>query len=95
MQLQSKCQDHGQSVEVTIKDRGIGIPEEDIDHIFTRFYRVDKARARKTGGSGLGLSIARELAKLNGIDISVDSQVDVGTTFRLTMESGGNDEEEN
>ncbi|MBY8910355.1 HAMP domain-containing histidine kinase [Salinicoccus roseus] len=90
-----EVQDHGQSVEVTIKDRGIGIPEEDIDHIFTRFYRVDKARARKTGGSGLGLSIARELAKLNGIDISVDSQVDVGTTFRLTMESGGNDEEEN
>src|SRR5699024_8231164 len=55
------------NVGVTIADKGIGIPEEDIGHIFTRFYRVDKARARETGGSGLGLSIAQELADLNDI----------------------------
>ncbi|MFC3419402.1 sensor histidine kinase [Salinicoccus hispanicus] len=86
---------HGSSVEVAIKDMGIGIPKEDIEHIFTRFYRVDKARARKTGGSGLGLSIANELAKLNGMDIQVESEMGVGTTFRLFMESGNEDEENN
>ncbi|WP_411843168.1 sensor histidine kinase [Salinicoccus sp. HZC-1] len=73
------------NVEVTIKDRGIGIPKEDIDHIFTRFYRVDKARARKTGGSGLGLSIAEELANLNDIKINVTSRVNAGTTFKLSI----------
>src|SRR5699024_647762 len=63
------------NVGVTIADKGIGIPEEDIGHIFTRFYRVDKARARETGGSGLGLSIAQELADLNDISIDVTSRV--------------------
>ncbi|WP_017547548.1 sensor histidine kinase [Salinicoccus carnicancri] len=81
------------NVEVTIADKGIGIPAEDIDHIFTRFYRVDKARARKTGGSGLGLSIAQELAKLNDITIDVTSRMNVGTTFKLTIKKVKKNEE--
>ena len=81
------------NVEVTISDKGIGIPEEDIGHIFTRFYRVDKARARKTGGSGLGLSIAQELANLNDISIDVTSRVNVGTTFKLTIKKVKKNEE--
>lgn len=81
------------NVGVTIADKGIGIPEEDIGHIFTRFYRVDKARARETGGSGLGLSIAQELADLNDISIDVTSRVNVGTTFNLSIKKVKKNEE--
>lgn len=70
-------------VNVDITDKGIGIPKEDLDKIFDRFYRVDKARARKTGGSGLGLSIADELAKVNDITLGVKSRIGAGTTFTL------------
>lgn len=75
-----------EAVMVSITDEGIGIPEEDLDKIFDRFYRVDKARARKTGGSGLGLSIADELAKVNGITLGVKSRVGSGTTFTLEFD---------
>lgn len=75
----------GKSVTVEVTDYGIGIPKGDLNEIFTRFYRVDKARTRKTGGSGLGLSIAKQLAENNDIDISVKSTVNEGTTFTLTM----------
>ncbi len=73
------------TVIISVTDYGIGIPEEDLSEIFTRFYRVDKARTRKTGGSGLGLSIAKQLAENNDIDISVESTVNERTTFILTM----------
>lgn len=73
------------TVIISVTDYGIGIPEEDLSEIFTRFYRVDKARTRKTGGSGLGLSIAKQLAENNDIDISVESTVNERTTFTLTM----------
>lgn len=84
------------NIMVDIIDKGIGIPEEDIAKIFNRFYRVDKARARKTGGSGLGLSIAEELAKINDILVSVESTVNQGTTFTLKFNHGkeGEDEQE-
>lgn len=81
--------------EVDIIDRGIGIPAEDLGKIFNRFYRVDKARARKTGGSGLGLSIADELAKMNDILVSVESTVDEGTTFTLKFEHVREEQDEN
>ena len=82
-------------IKVDIIDKGIGIPEEDIDKIFNRFYRVDKARARKSGGSGLGLSIAEELAKLNNVLLSVESTFNEGTTFTLKFEHGKEREDEN
>ena len=68
---------------ISITDTGMGIPEESVGHIFERFYRVDKARVRSTGGSGLGLSIVRNLVKRNGGTITVDSKVGSGTTFTL------------
>ena len=67
----------------TIRDTGVGIPEESVEHVFERFYRVDKARARKTGGSGLGLSIVRNMVERNGGQISLESKVGEGSLFTL------------
>ena len=70
---------------LTITDEGNGIPEESIPHIFDRFYRVDKARSRSTGGSGLGLSIVKELVLKHQGEISVQSTVGVGSVFTLQL----------
>lgn len=66
-----------------VSDTGVGIPTESIGHIFERFYRVDKARSRKSGGSGLGLSIVRNIVERNGGTIMVESAVGQGTTFTV------------
>ena len=68
-----------------IRDTGMGIPKESLEHIFERFYRVDKARARKSGGSGLGLSIVRNMVERNQGTIKVESTVGAGTTFTLVF----------
>lgn len=68
-----------------ISDTGVGIPEDALAHIFERFYRVDKARSRATGGSGLGLSIVRAIVNRNRGEIEVQSQHGKGTTFRVTF----------
>jgi len=70
---------------VSISDTGIGIPEKDLNHIFDRFYRVDRARARTTGGSGLGLSIAKQIVTLHGGDIQVSSVINTGSTFTVRL----------
>ncbi len=70
---------------LTIRDEGNGIPEESIPHIFDRFYRVDKARSRSTGGSGLGLSIVKELVTKNNGTITVNSTVGIGSVFTLKL----------
>ncbi len=70
---------------LTVQDTGIGIPEEDVKHIFDRFYRVDKARSRATGGTGLGLSIVRQMVQLHGGEIRVDSAVGKGSVFTVTL----------
>lgn len=75
----------GANAAIEIKDDGIGIPEGDLPHLFDRFYRVDKARARGTGGSGLGLHIARTIALLHGGSIDVKSEEGVGSVFTLFL----------
>jgi len=70
---------------LTVSDTGIGIPAEDMPHIFDRFYRVDKARSREHGGSGLGLSIVRTAVTANGGDISVCANEPRGSRFTVTF----------
>jgi heavy metal sensor kinase len=70
---------------VEISDTGIGISEEDIPHIFERFYRVDKARSRSEHGTGLGLAISKYIVESHGGRIEVTSQIDVGSTFTVFL----------
>jgi heavy metal sensor kinase len=79
------CQSDEDLVHISIADTGIGIPQEDQERIFGRFYRVDRARSRETGGSGLGLSIAKAVATAYGGDIRVDSAPGAGSTFTITL----------
>lgn len=82
----------GRAAILAVQDNGVGIPKEDIPHIFDRFYRVDKARSRETGGTGLGLSIVRQLVQLHGGAVTVESEYGKGSTFlvELPLEGGGN-----
>ncbi len=75
----------GKWVEVSVSDTGEGIPAEDLPHIFERFYRVDKSRARATGGSGLGLTIARRLIEAHGGTLIVQSKLGEGSRFSFTL----------
>ena len=68
---------------ISIKDTGIGIKKDDINHIFERFYMVDKARSKEKGSTGLGLSICKHIALNNHIEIKVNSKVDEGSEFLL------------
>ncbi|MEO1374905.1 MAG: ATP-binding protein [Cyanobacteria bacterium J06635_10] len=72
-------------ISIQIIDSGIGIPVEDLPHIFERFYRVDSARTRSSGGFGLGLAIAQQIIQAHGGKISVDSVVGEGTTFQVCL----------
>jgi PAS domain S-box-containing protein len=91
-----KYSDPGDRVDVTveevpswmtvrIRDTGIGIPPEDLEQLFERFYRVNKDRSRATGGSGLGLAISKQIVEMHGGDISVESGVGRGSTFLVHL----------
>ncbi|MBI5149147.1 MAG: PAS domain-containing protein [Candidatus Omnitrophica bacterium] len=73
------------SVEVSVADTGIGIPQEDLPRIFERFYRVDKARSRDLGGTGLGLAIVKHILQAHSGEVSVESRFNSGSTFRFTL----------
>jgi two-component system sensor histidine kinase SenX3 len=73
------------TIDISVSDEGIGIPQSDIDRIFERFYRVDRARSRGTGGTGLGLSIVRHVMNNHGGSVNVTSQEGEGSTFVLTL----------
>lgn len=70
---------------VRVSDSGIGIPEEFQEHIFERFYRVDKARSRETGGTGLGLAITKSVIIMHQGNIKVESSQGKGTTFTVRI----------
>jgi two-component system sensor histidine kinase SenX3 len=72
-------------VEISVEDKGIGIPMASLDRIFERFYRVDRARSRGTGGTGLGLSIVRHVATNHGGEVNVRSREGEGSTFCLVV----------
>ncbi|MFC1902071.1 sensor histidine kinase [Chloroflexota bacterium] len=74
-----------QWIEVTVADTGEGIRAEDLANIFERFYRVDKSRTRATGGSGLGLTIARRLVEAHGGNIKAESEPGNGSAFTFTL----------
>lgn len=81
--------DHeGEWLKLVIADKGMGIPKEDLEHIFQRFYTVNKAHSRKLGGSGLGLSIVETVVAKHGGRISVVSEVNKGTAFTILLKSG-------
>ena len=75
-----------------VSDTGTGIPEDALSHIFERFYRVDKARSRASGGSGLGLSIVRNMVQRNQGSIHVQSTFGMGTTFTVEFTAFDTDE---
>lgn len=78
--------DHGKDV-VSVGDTGEGILPEHVQRIFERFYRADRARSREIGGTGLGLAIVKHLAKLHGGEVTVNSILASGTTFRIELPS--------
>ncbi|MGM0652937.1 MAG: sensor histidine kinase, partial [Bacillota bacterium] len=73
------------TAEVTITDDGPGIADADLPFVFERFYRVDKSRSRKSGSTGLGLSIVKHIMEAHGADYSLQSTKDKGTTFTFTL----------
>ena len=70
---------------MTVQDEGIGIPPEAVSQIFERFYRTDQSRARATGGSGLGLSIAKWIVERHGGYIEVLSRQEIGTKMTIAL----------
>ena len=81
----------GESVRVSVEDTGEGVPEEELGQIFDRFYRVDPSRSRATGGTGLGLTIARQLVEAHGGTIWAEGRSEGGSRFVFELPMGGED----
>ena len=81
-------------VSVTVTDQGPGIPADEQERVFERFYRLDSARARSTGGSGLGLSIVRHVMESHGGEVTLWSQPGQGSTFTLRLPRLESEEEQ-
>src|SRR5262249_19697183 len=75
----------GDNIEIAVTDRGIGIPIEDQERVFERFFRGDKARSRATGGSGLGLAIVQHVAANHGGSFGVSTKPGNGSTFTCAI----------
>ncbi|NOX63423.1 MAG: HAMP domain-containing protein [Chloroflexi bacterium] len=83
--IELSLQRKGDYAEIQVRDTGRGIAQEDLPYIFQRFYRADKARSRQLGGTGLGLSIVKWVVDAHAGVIEVESELDVGTTFRVRL----------
>ncbi|HPM00235.1 MAG TPA: ATP-binding protein, partial [Bacillota bacterium] len=77
--------DSGDNTTITVSDTGIGISEEDLPYIFERFYRADKSRNRMTGGSGIGLTIAKAVVEAHKGSISATGKLNEGTVFTVVL----------
>lgn len=75
----------GDRLEISVEDRGIGINAEDLPHVATPFFRVDRSRTRRTGGLGLGLSLARKIVEAHGGTLEIESAAGTGTTVRVVL----------
>lgn len=84
-QVHISIQQSGPQIVIRVQDSGPGIPPEDLPHIFERFYRADKSRARTEGGTGLGLTIARQLARAHGGDLRAENAPEGGAIFTLSL----------
>ena len=84
-----QLEDGEESVQLIIKDDGIGIHPKETQRIFERFYRVDKARSRNSGGTGLGLAIVKHIVDLHHGEIEVASEEQKGTTFTIRLPKHG------
>ena len=82
-------EDISNSIKIAVKDNGMGIPPEDIERVFERFYRVDKSRSKDTGGTGLGLSIVKHILEAHNQSISVESTMGQGSTFTFKLPKAG------
>jgi signal transduction histidine kinase len=82
---------HNGSVEVKVQDTGVGIAAEHLPKLFERFYRVDSARSREDGGTGIGLAIARSVVEAHGGHISADSRIGHGSTFTFELPAAAGD----
>jgi two-component system phosphate regulon sensor histidine kinase PhoR len=72
-------------LEIQVIDTGVGIPHNDLERVFERFYRVDKARSRDEGGTGLGLAIVKHIVQSTGGEVGVESREGFGSKFRITL----------
>ncbi|MEQ1920141.1 MAG: ATP-binding protein, partial [Elusimicrobiota bacterium] len=72
-------------VVTSVRDTGVGIPEDDLTRVFERFYRVDKSRSREAGGTGLGLAIVKHLVEAQGGRVWVESRQPGGSTFHFSL----------
>ena len=83
--------DMDKNLLIEVADNGIGIPEDHLEHVFDRFYRVDKSRSRKKGGgSGLGLSIVKHIVEAHNQSVNVRSSSGIGSTFGFTLKRSTN-----
>jgi two-component system, OmpR family, sensor histidine kinase BaeS len=89
VELRARCAGGGRAVVFEVADTGPGIPPEDLPQVFERFWRADKSRSRRTGGSGLGLSIVRKLAEVHGGTAGAASTPGQGSVFTVTLPADG------
>lgn len=87
--IQVRCLPGEKTVTLEVADQGCGIPAEQLPRVTEPFYMVDKSRARRQGGSGLGLALCRRIAAAHGSDLVIESTVGQGTTVRVTLQKGG------